>query len=179
MRGGALNCRGDDHRGLSASPCFSLSFLFSNDNLLLAVGDSQAELSERVQSPSGGPRCMLGLIVVDRMGMATDALQRLKPVWKTHSALPRIFDFPSCCSATRVFFWFFHKNTRHVRLSPSLSLSPSSLSPPTPPSRLMLLRGAFVALAATLLSSVSAINPGFPYGSQKVRGVNLGGWLVL
>lgn len=23
------------------------------------------------------------------------------------------------------------------------------------------------------------INPGFPYGSQKVRGVNLGGWLVL
>lgn len=23
------------------------------------------------------------------------------------------------------------------------------------------------------------INAGFPYGSQKVRGVNLGGWLVL
>lgn len=23
------------------------------------------------------------------------------------------------------------------------------------------------------------INPGFPYGSTKVRGVNLGGWLVL
>ncbi len=23
------------------------------------------------------------------------------------------------------------------------------------------------------------INPGFPYGSEKVRGVNLGGWLVL
>ena len=23
------------------------------------------------------------------------------------------------------------------------------------------------------------ISPGFPYGSQKVRGVNLGGWLVL
>lgn len=25
----------------------------------------------------------------------------------------------------------------------------------------------------------AAISPGFPYGSQKVRGVNLGGWLVL
>ncbi|KAK7032151.1 hypothetical protein VNI00_013325 [Paramarasmius palmivorus] len=31
----------------------------------------------------------------------------------------------------------------------------------------------------TLASSAVAINPGFPYGSQKVRGVNLGGWLVL
>uniref|UniRef100_A0A0W0F8B9 Putative glycoside hydrolase family 5 protein n=1 Tax=Moniliophthora roreri TaxID=221103 RepID=A0A0W0F8B9_MONRR len=31
----------------------------------------------------------------------------------------------------------------------------------------------------TLASSAAAINPGFPYGSQKVRGVNLGGWLVL
>jgi glucan 1,3-beta-glucosidase len=26
---------------------------------------------------------------------------------------------------------------------------------------------------------LSQINPGFPYGSEKVRGVNLGGWLVL
>lgn len=25
----------------------------------------------------------------------------------------------------------------------------------------------------------TAIRPGFPYGSQKIRGVNLGGWLVL
>ncbi|KAF8921967.1 glycoside hydrolase superfamily [Mucidula mucida] len=31
----------------------------------------------------------------------------------------------------------------------------------------------------TLLSPVYAFNPTFPYGSQKVRGVNLGGWLVL
>jgi len=47
------------------------------------------------------------------------------------------------------------------------------------PSCPMLFRGSFVALAATLFSSVVAISPGFPYGSQKVRGVNLGGWLVL
>ncbi|KAF9469829.1 exo-1,3-beta-glucanase [Collybia nuda] len=32
----------------------------------------------------------------------------------------------------------------------------------------------------SLLSTLcAAITPGFPYGSQKVRGVNLGGWLVL
>ncbi|KAL0951612.1 hypothetical protein HGRIS_008292 [Hohenbuehelia grisea] len=36
-----------------------------------------------------------------------------------------------------------------------------------------------LALSASFLSSVYAITPGFPYGSQKVRGVNLGGWLVL
>jgi len=42
-----------------------------------------------------------------------------------------------------------------------------------------------LALASTLflhLSPVRAdnpISPGFPYGSQKVRGVNIGGWLVL
>jgi hypothetical protein len=29
------------------------------------------------------------------------------------------------------------------------------------------------------LTPVFAVTPGFPYGSQKVRGVNLGGWLVL
>jgi hypothetical protein len=28
------------------------------------------------------------------------------------------------------------------------------------------------------LTNVQAISPGFPYGSQKVRGVNIGGWLV-
>jgi len=32
---------------------------------------------------------------------------------------------------------------------------------------------------SSLLSLVFAITPGFPYDSQKVRGVNLGGWLVL
>ncbi|KAK1224186.1 hypothetical protein PQX77_012926 [Marasmius sp. AFHP31] len=31
----------------------------------------------------------------------------------------------------------------------------------------------------SLASSTLAINPRFPYGDQKVRGVNLGGWLVL
>ena len=42
------------------------------------------------------------------------------------------------------------------------------------------------ACAALLLACVtraapadSPVSPGFPYGSQKVRGVNLGGWLVL
>ncbi|TCD71174.1 exo-1,3-beta-glucanase [Steccherinum ochraceum] len=42
------------------------------------------------------------------------------------------------------------------------------------------------ACAVFLIGSVvhaaptdNPINPGFPYGSQKVRGVNLGGWLVL
>ncbi|GLB35841.1 putative glycosyl hydrolase 5 (cellulase A) family protein [Lyophyllum shimeji] len=34
-------------------------------------------------------------------------------------------------------------------------------------------------LCLSVVSSVAAISPGFPYGSQKVRGVNLGGWLVL
>ena len=40
----------------------------------------------------------------------------------------------------------------------------------------------FVALLATLCvagSSQHSFSPGFPYGSQPVRGVNLGGWLVL
>ncbi|KAF4604892.1 exo-1,3-beta-glucanase [Pleurotus pulmonarius] len=31
----------------------------------------------------------------------------------------------------------------------------------------------------SIVTSSLAITPGFPYGSQKVRGVNLGGWLVL
>jgi glucan 1,3-beta-glucosidase len=35
------------------------------------------------------------------------------------------------------------------------------------------------ALGLSAFTSVFAVNPGFPYGSQKVRGVNLGGWLVL
>jgi glucan 1,3-beta-glucosidase len=35
------------------------------------------------------------------------------------------------------------------------------------------------ALGLSTLTPIFAINPGFPYGSQKVRGVNLGGWLVL
>ena len=36
------------------------------------------------------------------------------------------------------------------------------------------------ALSSLLLAKAdNAINAGFPYGSQKVRGVNLGGWLVL
>ncbi|KAJ7161266.1 exo-beta-1,3-glucanase [Mycena crocata] len=34
-------------------------------------------------------------------------------------------------------------------------------------------------LGISFLSSAVAFTPGFPYGSQKVRGVNLGGWLVL
>lgn len=44
-----------------------------------------------------------------------------------------------------------------------------------------LLRAVTVAVCgASFLESVSAgISPGFNYGSDKVRGVNLGGWLVL
>ncbi|TFK99556.1 exo-1-3-beta-glucanase [Pterulicium gracile] len=37
---------------------------------------------------------------------------------------------------------------------------------------------ALVALAFSA-QQAQAIEPGFPYGSRKVRGVNLGGWLVL
>lgn len=37
-----------------------------------------------------------------------------------------------------------------------------------------------VALGLSVLPSIlAAVTPGFPYGSTKVRGVNLGGWLVL
>ncbi|KAE9403156.1 hypothetical protein BT96DRAFT_917767 [Gymnopus androsaceus JB14] len=35
------------------------------------------------------------------------------------------------------------------------------------------------AIALSAVSLASAVSPGFPYGSEKVRGVNLGGWLVL
>jgi glucan 1,3-beta-glucosidase len=35
------------------------------------------------------------------------------------------------------------------------------------------------ALTFSLLPSIVGFSPGFPYGSQKVRGVNLGGWLLL
>lgn len=37
----------------------------------------------------------------------------------------------------------------------------------------------FATCSLVLTPTVSAITYGFPYGSQKVRGVNLGGWLVL
>jgi hypothetical protein len=38
----------------------------------------------------------------------------------------------------------------------------------------------FIAVAALGLSLVPSVSAwGFPYGSEKVRGVNLGGWLVL
>lgn len=33
--------------------------------------------------------------------------------------------------------------------------------------------------ASTFYRRDNPINPGFPYGSQTVRGMNLGGWLVL
>lgn len=39
---------------------------------------------------------------------------------------------------------------------------------------------AFAALSSTyLVRADNPVSPGFPYGSTKVRGVNLGGWLVL
>lgn len=37
---------------------------------------------------------------------------------------------------------------------------------------------AFLALA-TVLPGLFALDYGFPYGKEKVRGVNLGGWLVI
>jgi len=64
--------------------------------------------------------------------------------------------------------------------------SPHSPPHPTPHSfpSTMSFRGLIAALtvtlfSSTLFSSVAAINSGFPYGSQKVRGVSLGGWLLL
>lgn len=37
-----------------------------------------------------------------------------------------------------------------------------------------------IAFGLSLIPTIfAAVTPGFPYGSQKVRGVNLGGWLVL
>ncbi|CAA7264787.1 unnamed protein product [Cyclocybe aegerita] len=36
-----------------------------------------------------------------------------------------------------------------------------------------------VVYGLSLVHSINALTFGFPYGSQKVRGVNLGGWLVL
>ncbi|KAF8414411.1 glycoside hydrolase superfamily, partial [Boletus edulis BED1] len=36
-----------------------------------------------------------------------------------------------------------------------------------------------VLVGLSLAKSVFSFTPGFPYGSQKVRGVNLGGWLLL
>ncbi|TXT12901.1 hypothetical protein VHUM_01302 [Vanrija humicola] len=38
---------------------------------------------------------------------------------------------------------------------------------------------ALVATGATASPASRAVNTGFPYGSQKIRGVNLGGWLVI
>jgi glucan 1,3-beta-glucosidase len=35
------------------------------------------------------------------------------------------------------------------------------------------------AFGFSALTPILAINPSFPYGQQQVRGVNLGGWLVL
>lgn len=46
--------------------------------------------------------------------------------------------------------------------------------------RLSSLFTAFVALSASLIPVLAddPISPGFAYGSSKVRGVNIGGWLV-
>lgn len=40
-------------------------------------------------------------------------------------------------------------------------------------------RSLVTSIAFSLFSFVVGLAPGFPYGSQKVRGVNIGGWLVL
>ena len=36
-----------------------------------------------------------------------------------------------------------------------------------------------VICSSSVLTSIYAISPSFPYDSKKIRGVNLGGWLVL
>ena len=43
------------------------------------------------------------------------------------------------------------------------------------------LRNVVIAVLGlfTLSPVFAAVIPAFPYGSQRVRGVNLGGWLVL
>lgn len=38
---------------------------------------------------------------------------------------------------------------------------------------------SLVVLGLSAVPSVLSFQPGFNYGSEKVRGVNLGGWLVL
>lgn len=38
---------------------------------------------------------------------------------------------------------------------------------------------AGLASLITLRVSAAALDYGFPYGQEKIRGVNLGGWLVL
>lgn len=44
---------------------------------------------------------------------------------------------------------------------------------------LALLQLASASPAVTPTPADNPISPGFPYGTSKVRGVNLGGWLVL
>lgn len=41
--------------------------------------------------------------------------------------------------------------------------------------------GAFLAFfaLASVIPSLFAMDFGFPYGTEKIRGVNLGGWLVI
>jgi hypothetical protein len=38
---------------------------------------------------------------------------------------------------------------------------------------------SLAVLGVSAVPSVLSFQPGFSYGSEKVRGVNLGGWLVL
>ena len=46
------------------------------------------------------------------------------------------------------------------------------------PRRLVLVAAAAATLAC-FPPAAFAFNPSFPYGSEKIRGVSLGGWLVL
>ena len=38
---------------------------------------------------------------------------------------------------------------------------------------------AVICSSSVLTSIYASISPSFPYDSEKIRGVNLGGWLVL
>ncbi|KAF8514765.1 glycoside hydrolase family 5 protein [Gautieria morchelliformis] len=60
----------------------------------------------------------------------------------------------------------FSSSTPLIPTAPEVSRPDASASPDA-------------ANTSSVFPRASAISPGFPYGSQKIRGVNLGGWLVI
>lgn len=89
---------------------------------------------------------------------------RCSSVFSSPMSWPGGRDFRGWCLAGwRALFCIYH--------GCSAKYSFSSSSP---------MKGLFtLVFLLSLFQSISAFAPGFPYGSSKVRGVNLGGWLVL